>query len=70
MNFNVFDNSTNKIYEYKDYADTSKWSFDAMAYMVEMGIYNGDNNNLLKPKDDITKCELAVILKKVNSLIS
>lgn len=41
-----------------------------MAYMVEMGIYNGDNNNLLKPKDDITKCELAVILKKVNSLIS
>lgn len=67
---NIVDNSTNKIYEYKDYADISKWSFDAMAYMVEMGIYNGDNNNLLKPKDDITKCELAVILKKVNSLIS
>ena len=59
---------------FPDKGDTSKWAVDAVKWAVGAGIISGkgqkDNSVLLKPKDELTRAELAVMMMKFHQYIN
>ena len=41
------------------------WSHDAMVFVAENGIMAGDENNDLKPKDNMTRAQMAAVLVRL-----
>ncbi|MEE1071971.1 MAG: S-layer homology domain-containing protein, partial [Cellulosilyticum sp.] len=61
---NNFEEYQEEISQFKDAKSVSNWSKDAMEWAVGAKILKGDTNNQLKPKANITRGEVAVILKR------
>ena len=61
---NNFEEYQEEISQFKDAKSVSNWSKDAMEWAVGAKILKGDTNNHLKPKANITRGEVAVILKR------
>lgn len=51
---------------FKDQNEVSDWAKSAVKWIVSNGIMKGNNENLLKPKDIITRAELAQILMRIS----
>ena len=52
------------ILSYDDVSDVSEYAIPAMQYVVGAGIMNGKTVTTLNPKDNTTRAEIAVILKR------
>ena len=52
------------ILSYDDAFDISEYAIPAMQYTVGSGIIAGKSESTLNPKDNITRAEIAVILKR------
>jgi len=50
--------------EYEDFADVSDYAKEAVSALIGAGLVNG-KNNLIAPKDNTTRAEVAVLLKRV-----
>ena len=49
---------------FADGAETSDWAKEAMTWAVESGLFQGKGENILDPKADLTRAELAAILDR------
>ncbi len=59
--------TTDKIKEFDDYGMVSADAVDAVEWAINAGIIEGDAN-MLNPKDNLTRAELATILVRVNNI--
>lgn len=50
--------------QFKDSDNISDWARDAMSWAIEVGLFNGDNQGNLKPTDNVTRAEVAALLKR------
>ena len=48
--------------DFKDAASVHSWARQEMTWCVENQIFNGTDSNLLKPRDQITRAELATVM--------
>ncbi len=58
---------------FPDKDDTSTWAVDSVKWAVGAGIISGKENNgetLLKPKDELSRAELAVMMMKFHQFIN
>ena len=51
--------------EFTDASTVSEWALDGVADSVSSGIISGRNNNLLAPKANITRAEVAMIIQRL-----
>ena len=61
---NNIDEEIDKISGYKDYYMVSDWAFPFVEGAIEAG-YMGQNSDMFRPKDNITRAESIVTLKRV-----
>ena len=52
-----------------DGGDTAAWAADAMQWAVSVGLFKGDDNNVLNPKGNATRAEVATLLQRMVGLI-
>ena len=50
--------------EFSDFEDVSPWATEAMAWAVGEGIITGKPNNILDPKGNATRTEVAAVLMR------
>ena len=55
--------------EYEDFADVSDYAKEAVSALIGAGLVNG-KNNLIAPKDNTTRAEVAVLLKRVLDFVA
>lgn len=51
--------------EFGDFRQSSEWAKESMAACVKAGIVSGNNDKNIAPKDEITRAEVAVIIRKL-----
>ena len=66
--WNIPDGSSANLTGYLDSYEISDYARDAVGTMVQMGIVSGDSTRRLRPKDTITRAEMAVILYRALTL--
>ena len=55
--------------EYEDFADVPDYAKEAVSALIGAGLVNG-KNNLIAPKDNTTRAEVAVLLKRVLDFVA
>lgn len=58
-------NNNGDIMQYYDYADISDWALSSVALCNRIGLIVGDDNNMLRPKDSITRAEFAAVIMRL-----
>ncbi len=58
-----------RINTYADAKDVSAWAYDAMAMFVRNEYIRGDEGNVLRPKDNVTRAELVTMITRLFSEI-
>jgi len=56
--------------DYNDRAEISEWAYEAMCWMTMNDVISGKPGNILDPKGNATRAELAVMLQKYCSVMS
>lgn len=51
--------------KYTDSKDISEWAVNSIAACIESGVIYGKSNTIIAPKDQITRAEVAVIVKRI-----
>ena len=54
---------------FRDGNEVSPWASDAMRWAVSVGLFQGDGNGALNPKNDATRAEVAAIIERMIKLI-
>ncbi|MCL6635940.1 MAG: S-layer homology domain-containing protein, partial [Peptococcaceae bacterium] len=54
--------------DFKDAGNVPQWAREAMGRVVSAGIIRGYEGNLLKPEANLTRAEMAAIIKRLDSL--
>ncbi|MDP4133722.1 MAG: S-layer homology domain-containing protein [Bacillota bacterium] len=49
---------------YQDKADISSWAYESVNVVSMLGVFSGNENDCFKPKDNITRAELASVILK------
>ena len=55
--------------DFRDGNEVSPWASDAMRWAVSVGLFQGDGNGALNPKNDATRAEVAAIIERMIKLI-
>ncbi|HPG17292.1 MAG TPA: S-layer homology domain-containing protein [Opitutaceae bacterium] len=58
-------NSINILSEYKEVGEITSWAKESVAVCVDSGIVTGRGDKRLAPKDDITRAEVAAIVRRL-----
>lgn len=61
----IADSDDNKLSQYSDNADVSKWATSHVERVVNAEIFNGKGNGLLTPKDTLTKGEALTAIRNL-----
>ncbi|MBC9785379.1 S-layer homology domain-containing protein [Heliobacterium chlorum] len=59
------DESDNLLKQYLDSGDSSEWAKTSIANCIKTGIVTGKSGTMIAPKDDISRAEVAVIVKRL-----
>jgi len=54
---------------YEDYGKVSKWARDAIDWACDIGLINGKTKTMIKPRDNVTRAEMAMIIYRFNNLV-
>lgn len=54
---------------FEDYGKVSKWARDAMDWACDIGLINGKTKTMIKPRDSVTRAEMAMIIYRFNNLV-
>ena len=65
---NIAARTRQSIYQFADWQEIEPSKINAVETMVAAGIMNGDGNNLFRPQSDLTRAEMAQILKNMDYL--
>ena len=52
-----------------DGSEVSSWASDAMAWAIEVGLFQGDDAGNLNPKADATRAQVATLIERMVKLI-
>ena len=55
--------------EFEDNGKVSGWARDAMDWACDIGLINGKTPTMIKPRDYVTRAEMAVIIYRFNDLV-
>ena len=54
---------------FDDYGKVSKWARDAMNWACDIGLINGKTKTMIKPRDNVTRAEMTMIIYRFNNLV-
>jgi len=63
-----FRNSDGQLDRFKDYSDISQYALDSVSNVISIGLIQG-SGGYIKPKDNTTRAEVAVVIYKLYNMI-